>query len=113
MNWISIQNPEELEQIDQWSKEAPVLLFKHSTRCSISSAALNRLETAWKEENSAALKPVYIDLIRFRPLSNAIASRYGIEHESPQALVISNGKCVYSESHFGINYRDLLAAAKV
>lgn len=107
MNWTTIDSTEQLAQITQESNGQPVLLFKHSTRCSISSAALARLERSWKDDNG--IKPYYLDLIAFRPVSNAIASEFNIEHQSPQALLISNGKCVYTESHMGIDVSDMLS----
>lgn len=107
MNWNKIESAEQLAHITQESNRQPVLLFKHSTRCSISSAALARLERNWKDDNG--IKPYYLDLIAFRQVSNAIASEFNIEHQSPQALLISNGKCVYTESHMGIDVSDMLS----
>jgi len=53
------------------------------------------------------IKPYYLDLIAFRDVSNEIAQKYQIAHESPQVLIIENGKCVYDNSHININYQDL------
>jgi bacillithiol system protein YtxJ len=84
------------------------MILKHSTRCSISAAALARLDRSDAPER---LEPAfYLDLLRFRPLSNAIEARYGIEHASPQVLIIRNGQCVFDTSHFGIVFRDVAAA---
>jgi bacillithiol system protein YtxJ len=84
-----------------------VLIFKHSTRCSISSTALNRLERAWRPED-AGHAVWYLDLLRYRPISNAIAERYGIQHESPQVLVIRAGRCVYDASHTAITHAEVV-----
>ena len=111
MNWNTLNSIEQLAEINQTSNEHPVLLFKHSTRCSISLSALNRLERNWKESDSEIIKPFYLDLLNFRSVSNEIASLYQIEHESPQALIIKNGKCVYVSSHLGIMYEDILEKA--
>jgi len=100
----------QLEAVDGASRERPVLIFKHSTRCSISSAALNRLEKGWSTADDALHTVFFLDLIRYRSLSNAIAARYGVEHESPQVLVIRNGQCVYTVSHLGITYADTVSA---
>ena len=108
MNWNQLTSIDQLELIDQESKTMPVMLFKHSTRCSISDAALGRMERKWLEENSAVLKPYYLDLIAHRDISNAIAERYNILHESPQALIISNGKCVLSQTHMNISLNEIL-----
>lgn len=113
MNWIPLTELDQLEAIDNASALKPVLIFKHSTRCSISRAALGRLERAWTADNDAAHSIYFLDLLRYRPLSNAIADRYGIEHESPQTLVISNGKCIQVDAHLGIGYDTTIAAFQV
>lgn len=108
MNWNQLTAINQLDLIDQESATKPIMLFKHSTRCSISDAALGRMERKWKNENSTVLKPYYLDLIAHRDISNAIAERYGVIHESPQALVISNGKCVFSQTHMGISLNEII-----
>ena len=110
MNWLELSNESQLNEIIEDSKNAPVLIFKHSTRCSISSMAINRLERAWKE--GAKLKPYYLDLIRYRDISNLIATKLGVEHQSPQAIVIKDGKAIYNNSHMGISFNELEGAAK-
>lgn len=110
MNWIPLKELDQLEVIDQASEEKPILILKHSTRCSISSAALSRLERAWTTDDDALHTIYFLDLLRYRMLSNAIAERYGVEHESPQTLVIQNRKCVHVDTHFGISYADTVAA---
>ncbi|MEZ4758030.1 MAG: bacillithiol system redox-active protein YtxJ [Flavobacteriales bacterium] len=108
MNWLPLNDPAQLAEIDQLSISRPVLILKHSTRCNISAAALARLDRSGTPER---LEPAYyLDLLRFRPLSNAIEARYGIAHASPQVLIIRNGKCVFDTSHFGIVFRDVAAA---
>jgi bacillithiol system protein YtxJ len=109
MNWINITDLSDLDRIKNESFEHNVLLFKHSTSCSISLTALNRLERNWKEEDSEKLNPFYLDLLNHRDVSNAIAEIYGIEHQSPQVLVIKDGKCIYTETHYGISYEDLMS----
>lgn len=104
MNWIPLTDPAQLDAIDQASQERPVLLFKHSTRCSISTAALDRLERAWTPADDQVHTVYYLDLLRHRSISDAIAARYGVQHESPQVLVIRHGRCSQHASHFGITY---------
>ena len=101
MEWIKLELPEQLEQIKEKSAGKPQLIFKHSTRCSISSTALNRLERAW---NLTDAKAYYLDLIAYRPISNALAEQFNVEHQSPQVLIIKNGQCVYHESHWEIAF---------
>jgi bacillithiol system protein YtxJ len=108
MEWKDLNSLEQLDAIVATSSIQPVLLFKHSTRCSISSTALNRLERSWNSEESNDTLPYYLDLIAHRDISQAIATRFGIEHQSPQALVIRNGVCIYHASHFDIQYAELL-----
>ncbi|MEI6879753.1 MAG: bacillithiol system redox-active protein YtxJ [Bacteroidota bacterium] len=107
MNWNKLEDISDIDKINNLSKEHKVLLFKHSTRCSISSSALNRLERNWKDEDSEKLSPYYLDLLKHRNVSNAIAEFYAVEHQSPQVLVIKDGKCIYTETHYGISYEDL------
>lgn len=107
MNWNQLQSVEQLNLINSESQTQPILLFKHSTRCSISSTALSRLERKWQDSDSQKLKPYYLDLLQHREVSNAIANNYGVEHQSPQVLVISKGKCVYSATHLEIFYEEL------
>lgn len=109
MNWIRLNAPAQLEEIDAASRKKPVLIFKHSTRCNISAAALSRLERAWTAIDDAEQTTYYLDLLAHRDISNAIAERYGVEHESPQALVIRDGRCAHVAAHFGITYADTLA----
>ena len=110
MNWKEFSTLGHLDRIDELSMVKPVLIFKHSTRCNISKAALDRLERSWSEQDDAAHKAYFLDLLAHRDLSDAVAARYHIRHESPQALVISQGRCVHTASHLGIGYRDTLQA---
>jgi bacillithiol system protein YtxJ len=84
-----------------------ILLFKHSTRCSISDVALNRLERAWKLPVET-VPAYYLDLIKFRNISSLIAQELEVEHQSPQILIIKNGKCIYTASHSEISYAAII-----
>lgn len=106
MNWNTLTSSEQLAHLKEESTRQPVLVFKHSTRCSISAAALARLERSWKDDNG--IKPYYLDLLSYRSLSNDIATLFGVEHQSPQALLIRNGNCIYTESHMGIDVSEML-----
>lgn len=107
MNWIKLQDEAELNKIKEESSNQPVIIFKHSTRCSISSTALNRLERSWKDEEMKNVKAYYLDLIAYRSISNKIEEIFLVHHESPQILIIKDGKCIYHSSHLGINYEEL------
>lgn len=108
MNWNKLTSADQLALIDKESSSQNILIFKHSTRCSISDAALGRLERKWTTQVDTKLKPYYLDLISFRDISNEIAKHYNIVHESPQALIISNGKCVFSQTHMNISLDEIM-----
>ena len=106
MVWKVLEEENMLNEIVELSKSTTVMILKHSTRCSISSMALNRLESSWdftKEEIIA----YYLDLIQYRNISNAIADKFRIIHESPQILVIKNGECILNASHNSINVKSI------
>lgn len=86
-----------------------IVVMKHSTRCSISSMALSRLERSWNVSEKKV--PTYfLDILKHRDLSNKLAETYNLQHESPQILVIKNGKCIYSATHSEISAPDISAA---
>lgn len=107
MNWNSLDSVAALEQLKQDSHQRPIIIFKHSTRCSISSLALSRLEQAWDEQEMEGIAPFFLDLIRYRDVSQQVAKTFGVTHQSPQLLLIRNGECVYTTSHVGISYQTL------
>ena len=104
MDWINLTTVSQLSDIKDRSKNKPQVIFKHSTRCSISGVAKSRLERAASPEN---IDFYFLDLIKNRDISNKIAEEFSVYHESPQVLVIKNGACVYDESHSGINMNDI------
>lgn len=107
LNWVKLEDMANLDQLIQTeSFEKPVVLFKHSTRCSISSMALNRLEMDWDIDPEQAV-PVYLDLIAFRAISDKIAIDLSVRHQSPQVLLVKNGQCVYAASHSEIDVEDI------
>jgi bacillithiol system protein YtxJ len=107
MNWNILEDESQLETIKEESFNKPVLILKHSKTCSISATALNRLERNWKQEKVGDLKPYYLDLLANRPLSNEIASTFEVEHQSPQVLLIKDGVCTYSATHFDISFAEI------
>ena len=111
-HWTNLTNPSQLSDILAISETKPVLIFKHSTRCSISSMALDRLNRKWKAENSDKISPYFLDLLSFREISNQIASDFKIEHQSPQVLLISKGTCVYDAAQNAIDLGLILEEVK-
>lgn len=110
--WIDLTSEEELNQIDTESEEYPVVIFKHSTSCSISAMAWARFNRGLEKNLEKTAKYYYLDLLRHRDISNAVAEKYSVRHESPQILVILNGSCVKSASHMGISFSQLEEASK-
>jgi len=108
-NWIELNSGLDIEKIREASFGKPVLIFKHSTTCPVSSTAKDRLERNW-DDLSGFDEIYHLDLLRHRDISNAIAAEFEIKHESPQVLIIKNGACIYNESHFGIRSREIAAA---
>jgi bacillithiol system protein YtxJ len=108
MNWIHLTDEITLDTIVQQSKLKPQVIFKHSTRCSISSMALNRFE---RSKQPDAMDFYFLDLIKYRDISNKIADTFSVYHESPQVLLIKDGECTYSESHSGIDMDELIEQA--
>ena len=108
MNWETLADIRQIEEIKNLSNEIPVLIYKHSSRCSTSSMVLSRLERSWKTEHAKVFKPFFLDLITYRNISDAIAGTFNVEHESPQVIIIDKGKSIYDRSHFEINYQTIL-----
>ena len=104
--WLDLTSTEQLHEIIKESNEHPVLLFKHSTRCSISSMAKSRFESNWKLTNDVC-PTYYLDLIALRPISAEIETITGVEHQSPQAIVVKEGKVIYHASHNGIDASEI------
>jgi|SRR5680860_206375 len=99
--WIPLTSLEQLEEIEQKSASRPQAIFKHSTTCGVSRMVLNLFEkNPILQEGSLDL--YFLDLHRHREISNEIAQKFQILHQSPQLLVIKNGKTVAHGSHGGI-----------
>ena len=105
IEWIPLETIEQLDTIVQESYEMPVLIFKHSTRCSISRFALKRFENEFELQEQVL--PYFLDLLNYREISNEIAVKFGVQHQSPQVLLIKAGKVVYHDSHDGIEAEEL------
>lgn len=108
MNWILLDSEARLEQLIAASTTKPQVIFKHSTRCAISSMAKSRLE---RNTQPANIDFYYLDLLAHRPLSVKVADVFKVAHESPQVLLIKQGHCVYDESHSGIRMDDIVEKA--
>jgi bacillithiol system protein YtxJ len=105
MKWIPLLNEQQLEDIKKNSSHTPQVIFKHSSRCSLSSMARNRLD---RNEFPKGIDFYFLDIINHRNISNKIAHDFHVHHESPQVLMITKGTCVYDESHSGIDMEGIL-----
>lgn len=101
--WEPLTSIEQLNEV--LSSDEPTIIFKHSTRCSISALALEKFENNWNTSNEVKL--LYLDLLNNRPTSNAIAELTGVEHQSPQLIFLNEGKVLYHQSHNGIKVNDI------
>jgi bacillithiol system protein YtxJ len=108
MNWNKLTQPEQIAEIKALSESTSVMIFKHSTRCSVSGMSLDRLLRKWKNEDEQKVVPYFLDLIAHRELSNLVAQEFGVPHQSPQVIIIKNGEAIYNDSHFGISYPDIM-----
>ena len=108
MNWHILKKEDQLTFIDDLSNEQYCLIFKHSTRCSISTIAKSRLEKNWQLPEDK-ITPFYLDLISFRNISDKITTRYAVKHQSPQIIIIKDGIAIYDTSHLDIQIKNIEA----
>ena len=113
MDWISLKDSKQLDEILAESTKQPVLIYKHSTRCNISRSAFDRLERKWDPKAAEGIKRYFLDLLTYRDISNRISEMFQVEHQSPQILVISNGKSVLDLSHYEIDFDSIKSALTV
>ena len=105
--WIFLTSVDQLEEIESKSFEKPQIIFKHSTRCSISSISMNKFVKNYSiAQEDADL--YYLDLLSYRELSNEVGYKFQIMHQSPQVLVIKKGEAVYDASHYAIQTDKIL-----
>lgn len=100
MNWIPLESMAQLDEILTNSNTKKQAIFKHSTRCGISSMVIKQFENQTDENNNLDL--YYLDLLRFRDISNAIAVKFNVQHQSPQLIVIKDESVLAHDSHHGI-----------
>jgi len=107
INWNELTDLVQLDEIIAISNEKPVAIFKHSTKCSVSRMALKQFENEFNSPDK--ITPYFLDLIAHRDISNEIANRFGVTHQSPQLILIKNGKAIYNVSHSDIDAESLNA----
>jgi bacillithiol system protein YtxJ len=101
INWIPLEHLGQLDELVVFSNDKPAVIFKHSTRCSVSRFALKQFENEFDIANQ--VDTYFLDLLEHRDISNEIASRFGVYHQSPQMIVIKEGKAIYDASHSDIS----------
>lgn len=105
INWIQLTDLGQLNEIQEFSSQKPVIIFKHSTTCSISRMALKYFERDYDLNDK--IDAYFLDLLNFRAISNEIANKFEVVHQSPQLLLIKNGISVYNVSHDSIDAEKL------
>ncbi|MFD1628790.1 bacillithiol system redox-active protein YtxJ [Pseudopedobacter beijingensis] len=105
MNWIALEDGSQIEKMIENPQDS--IIFKHSTRCSISLMAKKRIEM-----DSDLIPPgvdcYFLDLLKYRNLSDLIAERFHVHHESPQLLAIKAGECILDQSHGDISIDEVV-----
>ncbi|WP_300434452.1 bacillithiol system redox-active protein YtxJ [Christiangramia sp.] len=97
--WINLTSMDQLDEIEKISEEKTVAILKHSTTCGISRMVLKMFESDYDLDESEPINLYFLDLRAHRDVSNAIAEKFGVRHESPQLIVIKNKEVVHHASH--------------
>ncbi|OWK73888.1 thioredoxin family protein [Flavobacteriaceae bacterium JJC] len=100
--WNYIESEEDLNKAIEESSEKRVAIFKHSTRCFISKTVLKNFERE-VQNSDKNVSYYFLDLLAYRHISNKIADDFGVQHQSPQLIVLENGIAVNNASHQGIS----------
>ncbi len=100
LDWNSLSDISQLDTIIENSKVKAQAIFKHSTRCGISRSVLRKFEQQF--DSSSPIELHYLDLLSHRSISNEIAQKFNVVHQSPQLLVIKNGEVIVYDSHYDI-----------
>ena len=101
INWIPLNSLEQIKTIKELSKSETILVFKHSTRCGISSMVIKRFENLF-DSSMNNIKVYYLDLLNFRAISDEVGYSFQVQHQSPQLLIIRNEVAVLNISHYDI-----------
>ena len=106
MNWLSIDTDNTLQEINTESADERVLILKYSPACSISFITKMLLEREWNDD-MMNMKTYLVNVLARRELSNKIEADYKIKHETPQALIIENGKCIAHFNHGKVIFAEI------
>lgn len=106
MNWILADSADKIYEAEDLSQKERVLIFKYSTKCVISHIMKTLLQKEWAE-GEMRMKTYLVNVIENHDLSNDIAQRFGVEHESPQVIILEKGKPVFTGAHGKVLYANL------
>ena len=106
INWQLLTEMQQVGHLISESFDKPVFIFKHSTKCAISRMALKQFESHYNIDEGA-VDPYFLDLLNYREISNEIADRLEVTHQSPQLILVMSGKCIYTSSHSDIDAEEL------
>jgi len=101
VNWIPLNSLEQIKTIKELSKSETIFVFKHSTRCGISTMVIKRFENLFNSSMNN-IKVYYLDLLNFRAISDEVGYSFQVQHQSPQLLIIRNQVAVLNVSHYDI-----------
>ena len=102
----ALETMEQLDVLLASSYRVPQLIFKHSTRCGISSMVIKRFEALFLQEHQK-LKVYYLDLLNYRDISDEVGYTFQVRHQSPQLIVAKNGISIHHASHYDITQTNL------
>jgi bacillithiol system protein YtxJ len=105
MKWIQLTTESQLQELIVRSRDIPQVIFKYSRQCSLSDWVRNSFQ---RQKTPLNIDFYFLDLIPFRSISNKVAERFSVKHESPQVLLIKNGECIYEESHLAIRMDEII-----
>ena len=103
--WVHLESLEQLEGIEEKSNHRPQVIYKHSMTCGISSMVLKMFSDAYEMDTECDLH--FLTIQSHRDISNAVAHQFQVRHESPQLLIVKNGKVTYHTSHGAIADNDI------
>jgi bacillithiol system protein YtxJ len=108
-HWQILSDPEQVEALAEESEIQPQIIYKHSPRCGTCVITKEEIENSF-EKISAEAAMHFVDVVKDRRISKAVAEKFGVHHESPQVLLIDRGKCVWHKSHYAIKGDPILEA---
>ena len=100
--WNRLTSIDQLNNIEKESFHQPIAIYKHSTRCGVSSMTFRQFENNFNVDNEK-VKLYFLDLLAFREVSNEVAIRFQVMHQSPQLIVLNHGNTIHHSSHYSID----------